>query len=40
MDDYITKPVRSQILGEVLSRWIDRGEAAQAPAGSPRRQYA
>jgi signal transduction histidine kinase/ActR/RegA family two-component response regulator len=29
MDDYLTKPVRSQMLAEVLRRWID---AADAPA--------
>ena len=28
MDDYIAKPVRSQTLNEVLSRWIDRGQEA------------
>ena len=34
MDDYITKPVRSQILAEVLRRWIVAGgRAAQEGAG-------
>ena len=34
MDDYITKPVRSQALAEVLHRWIAKGAVANAPAGA------
>ena len=37
MDDYIAKPVRSQTLGEVLGRWIDR---AQGTDGTPARRSA
>jgi signal transduction histidine kinase/ActR/RegA family two-component response regulator len=37
MDDYIAKPVRSQTLNEVLSRWIDSSREA---AGAPTRQTA
>jgi len=33
MDDYVTKPVRSSVLADVLHRWIDKG--AEAPAASP-----
>jgi CheY-like chemotaxis protein len=32
MDDYIAKPVRSQTLSEVLSRWIGREQADGTPA--------
>jgi len=32
MDDYIAKPVRSQALSEVLSRWIGREQADGALA--------
>ena len=41
MDDYITKPVRSQTLAEVLRRWIDGAAEApeeaseEAPTGAP-----
>ncbi|MGD1052131.1 MAG: response regulator, partial [Solirubrobacteraceae bacterium] len=37
MDDYIAKPVRSQTLNEVLSRWIDPSE--ELP-GAPARRTA
>ena len=30
MDDYITKPVRSRVLVEVLQRWIGEGRAEPA----------
>ena len=32
MDDYIAKPVRSQVLNEVLRRWIDRSDDAPLAA--------
>jgi DNA-binding response OmpR family regulator len=32
MDDYITKPVRSQTLAEVLRRWIVAGDQASEEA--------
>jgi DNA-binding response OmpR family regulator len=30
MDDYVTKPIRSQLLVEVLTRWIDQPPASAA----------
>jgi FixJ family two-component response regulator len=36
MDDYVSKPVRSQVLAEVLERWIprvDKEEEAEHHAG-------
>jgi hypothetical protein len=35
MDDYLTKPVRSQTLAEVLRRWIDAAEHPAAEVASP-----
>jgi two-component system sensor histidine kinase/response regulator len=37
MDDYITKPVRSQVLVEVLRRWIGEGRVGQVPRDDPPR---
>ena len=41
MDDYIAKPVRSQLLAEVLGRWIDaKGAVPGSPHGAPARDCA
>jgi CheY-like chemotaxis protein len=41
MDDYIAKPVRSQLLAEVLGRWIDaKGTVPGSPNGAPARDCA
>ena len=41
MDDYIAKPVRSQLLAEVLGRWIDAERAVPgSPHGAPARDCA
>ena len=41
MDDYIAKPVRSQLLAEVLGRWIDaKGAVPGSPNGAPARDCA
>jgi PAS domain S-box-containing protein len=37
MDDYITKPVRSHVLVEVLRRWIGEGRVGQVPRDDPPR---
>ncbi len=33
MDDYISKPVQSKVLAEVLARWITSAEPAAAGSG-------
>jgi signal transduction histidine kinase/CheY-like chemotaxis protein len=41
MDDYVTKPVRSQMLVEVLQRWVgDSDERSRQTAGDPELQAA
>ena len=35
MDDYISKPIRSNTLHEVLSRWLPRGAHAETSADEP-----
>ena len=34
MDDYLSKPVRAEALGEVLSRWLKPAAASSAPAAA------
>ena len=34
MDDYLTKPIRLEVVGAVLDKWIREGSGVSAPAGS------
>jgi CheY-like chemotaxis protein len=34
MDDYISKPVQSKVLAEVLARWVSSAQAGTSEAGS------
>jgi CheY-like chemotaxis protein/HPt (histidine-containing phosphotransfer) domain-containing protein len=35
MDDYLAKPVRTELLVEVLDRWVDRGSDGDGPESDP-----